>query len=270
MDESKSRLVEHRLTKPDLHEQWKKDFRTVENEKFYEQAFDYIVSVLGAPKNSTILDAGCGSCAHSVRLAGRGFFVQAVDFSETVLENAKANVKAKGLEDKIRIQRENILALSFEDKSFDYILCWGVLMHIPDLNKAISELARVIRPAGILVISEANMHSLQSIVLHNLRRLFRKGRATLRKTPTGMEYWIDNADGLMLTRQSNIKWLIKRFNNDGFTVITRLAGQFTEIYTRISSRLMRRLIHAFNRFWFKYIKLPHLAFGNVIILRKQK
>lgn len=269
MNDSKSKAVERFLAKPDVHQQWVETYYA-ENETFYEQAIDYIISILKAPKNSIFLDAGCGNCAHSIRLANRGFFVQAIDFSEAVLEMARENVNAKGLEGKISIKRENILALPFKNGTFNYILCWGVLMHIPDLEKAIAELTRVLKPGGTLVISELNMYSPQSIILRNLKRFSGKKRVDVKKTPAGMEYWSISSNGALLKRQANIHWLIERFKSNGFAVTKRVAGQFTEAYTRVSSRLLKNLIHGFNNFWFRYIKIPHFAIGNIIILQKEK
>src|SRR5436309_2094780 len=109
MSTSKSKLVESFLAKPVIHERWENDYRTAENEGFYEQAFNYMTRVLSAPENATILDAGCGTCAHSIRLAKRGFLVRAVDFSESVLAVAKAKVKTEGLGPRVDIQRESLL-----------------------------------------------------------------------------------------------------------------------------------------------------------------
>ncbi|MBA3242576.1 MAG: class I SAM-dependent methyltransferase, partial [Acidobacteria bacterium] len=161
MSESKSKLVENLLAKPEKHRQWESDYRTEENERFYERAFDYLAGVLSPPAGATFLDVGCGKCAHSVRLARRGFRVRAVDFSESALGMAREYVRAEGLDDKIEVGRENILEFSFPDESFDYVLCWGVLMHIPDVERAVSELARVVKPGGFLVVSEGNMSSLE-------------------------------------------------------------------------------------------------------------
>ncbi len=279
MDASKSKLVEECLGKPDIHQQWERAFRTPENEKFKERAFDYITRIMNAPDNSTVLDAGCGICAHSVLLANRGFRVQAVDFSQSILRMAEVNVKAKGLETKIKINCENILALSFEDKTFDYILCWGVLMHIPDIEKAISELTRVLKPGGMLVISEGNMYSFQSMIHQILKKfLGKKTPAGMehqsiskgKKTPAGMEYWVDTSAGMLLIRQANIPWLIEKFKSNRFVVKKHIAGQFTEAYVIVSSQLFKNLIHSFNSFWFGYIKIPYFAFGNIIILQKEK
>lgn len=260
--EDNSELVEMYLAKPNIHQSWTNTYLTAENDKFFGLAFDYIARVLSAPRNSIILDAGCGSCAHSIRLANRGFLVRAVDFSESVLKEAEANVKAKGLETKIRIQREDILSLSFEDETFSYILCWGVLMHVPDLETAISELTRVLKPGGMLVIGENNMYSLESIIQRDPK--------SVKKTPAGIEYWRTTSDGALLTRHMNMQWLIGRFKSKGLTVKKHVARQFTERYIRFSSPLLKNLIHGFNNFWFKYIKVPYPALGNLLILQKEK
>lgn len=267
---SRLKLVEECLTNPDIHQRWASlYYMAVENEKFFELAFDYIASVLSAPKNSIILDAGCGKCAHSIRLANRGFLVQAVDFSETVLKEAETNVKAKGLEDKISIRRENILSLSFEDETFKYVFCWAVLMHIPDLETAISELTRVLKLGGMLVIGENNMYSLESRILHNPRWLARKNNVSVEKTPAGIEYWHTTSDGTMITRHTNVQWLIEGFKSKGLTVKKHVVRQFTKLHLSFSSPLLKNLIHGFNNFWFRYIKIPYPALGNLIILQKE-
>lgn len=85
MAQSKSLLVQNLLARPEMHRQWEGDYRTTDNEDFYERAFDHIISVLEPPRDAIFLDAGCGPGAHSVRLARRGFKVHAVDFSQSAL-----------------------------------------------------------------------------------------------------------------------------------------------------------------------------------------
>src|SRR5213594_2433459 len=148
MINSQSELVQKFLSRPEIHQRWERDYRSTDNESFYEQGFDYILRVLKPSPGATFLDAGCGSCAHSVRLARRGFNVRAVDFSESALAMAEDYVNSKELQDQIILGRESLLELSFLDETFDYVLCWGVLMHIPEVERAVSELSRVIKPGG--------------------------------------------------------------------------------------------------------------------------
>lgn len=269
MSISESNDVEKTLQKPDIHQQWIDSYLTAETTGFYEEAFDYITSVLNAPRNATILDAGCGNGAHSDRLAKRGFSVLAIDFSENILKTAELNLKSGGLTDNIKLQRENLISLSFPDRTFDYILCWGVLMHIPDVEKAISELDRVLKKGGFLVISEVNMFSVQSTFVRSFKRLLGKEKATVIKAAAGLEHWKLTPFGKLVTRQTNIGWLKENFNSRGFTIKKHVSGQFTELYTKVSSRLLRKLIHGFNHLWFKYVKIPCFAFGNILILQKK-
>lgn len=264
-----SENVEKTLQGSEVHQEWEDSYRTEENEIFYDDVFDYVTSALRAKPKSTILDVGCGIGAHSVRLAKRGFSVLGVDFSEYILKKAEINIRQNGLSDNVTLKRESILALSFADGTFDYILCWGVLMHIPDVEKAISELSRVLKQGGILVISEGNMHSLQSMILRNLKLLLGKERATVKRTAPGLEYWTSSPAGMLLTRQADVRWLKNKLNEEGITVTKHVAGQFSELYTRFSSPLLRKLIHLFNRFWFNYVKIPALAFGTILIARKR-
>ena len=214
------------------------------------------------------MDSGCGPGYHAVRLARRGFHVCAVDFSESVLEMAKSKILSHGLQDSIRLQQENILSFTFEDQTFDYILCWGVLMHIPDIEKAISELYRVLNTGGILIISEGNMNSLQSKILRYIKSVLKYKTAKVIKTPAGLEYWEQTDAGELMTRQTNMEWLIKIFGKNGFIVKKHLSGQFSELYNRFSSEFTKNIIHIFNHLWFKYIKMPNYSFGNIIILQK--
>lgn len=261
--------VEKTLQKPDIHQQWENSYRTKENEKFYDQAFDYIANVIGTQKDATFLDVGCGIGAHSIRLSKHGFSVVAIDSSEYVLKSAEQNLQSSSQTEHIKLQYENILSLSFADRSFDYILCWGVLMHIPDINKAISELDRVLKKDGIIVIAEDNMFSLQSIVMRSMKKLLGITKTKVKNTEAGMESWKTTSSGMLLTRQANIKWLKNQFKNRGYSIKKHVPGQFTELYIKFSSRLFINLIHGFNHLWFKYVKAPRFAFGNILILQKQ-
>ena len=265
---SKSKIVESALQAEDIHLGWENSYYTEDNERFYEESFDYIIRILSVPNGAMFLDVGSGSCAHSIRLAKRGFYVLATDFSNSILKKAEQQILSFHLQDKIKLQREDILSLPFEDQTFDYILCWGVLMHIPDIEIAISELVRVLKKGGKLIISEGNMTSLQSIVLRFLKQILRKEQANVVKSAAGIEYWTQNSNGILLTRQANIQWLIQTFKNNGLTLKVHVSGQLTELYTRFSSRLIRNLIHRVNHIWFKFIKNPYFAFGNIIILEK--
>lgn len=253
-----------------IHQKWVANYRTAEMQAFYEIAFDLIAERLDAPIGSTILDAGCGSCAKSVLLAARGFHVTACDYSSDALALAKETVQAQGSADRIRLQQEDLTGLSFPDGSFQYVLCWGVLMHIPDLERALSELVRVVRPGGMLVLSEGNMHSLQAVTMRWLKKLLGRERAEVVISPGGIEYIEKTNQGTLLTRQTDISWLIGECERLGMRLKVRESGQFTELYVAVPWRPVKQLIHAANKLWFRYIRLAGPAFGNILIFEKPR
>lgn len=187
------------------------------------------------------------------------------------------NVAANGLTDRVMFQRGSLLELEFPDHSFEYVLCWGVLMHIPDVERAISELSRVVKPGGVLIVEETNMYSIESLATRTLRRLL--GRSLLRRvlgkepasltmTPAGAERWKQTSAGRLLVRDADIAFLIDSFNRQDFSLIKRLPSAFTELYATVKSHPLQYLACRVNEFWFRYLKIPYLACGNILVLKK--
>lgn len=268
MNNGESKTAKEALAGSSIHEKWVKDYRSGGNKVFYTLAFESVLKHLHSGKGALTLDAGCGSCVKSIILAGMGFNIVAADFSKSVLDMAEKNVIEAGLRNKIRVQQEDLTAMSFKDGTFDNVLCWGVLMHIPDVEKALSELVRVLKPGGTIVISEGNVRSLQSIALRSLKALFGKKRAEVKMTERGLETWEKTETGSLMTRQSKIPWLISHMEGLNCRLVRRQSGQFTELYTVFRSGPANSMIHAFNNFWFKRVTLPHPAYGNLIIMKK--
>ena len=200
---AESKCVEKSLGSSRIHDGWEGDYRSSPNEAFYDLAFERIGQIVGSP-GSRFLDAGCGSCAHSKRLVEQGYRVSAIDFSETVVGRAKASVAAWGLDHAIDVKREDILNLTFSDNAFDHVLCWGVLMHMPQAEVALQELFRVLKDGGMLVLSETNAFSMHSVTMRTLRAIAFRQRATTRWTPVGVENWENTAAGKLMTRQTNM------------------------------------------------------------------
>jgi ubiquinone/menaquinone biosynthesis C-methylase UbiE len=105
------------------------------------------------------LDAGCGdgvylrAIARSDRIPPR---VAGLDISERILATARAS--AAPLE--VELVRGNIEALPFEEDSFDLVLCSQAIEHLLDPELGVRELARVLAPAGTLILTTDNARNL--------------------------------------------------------------------------------------------------------------
>lgn len=90
-----------------------------------------------------VLEVGCGPGEAAERIAATGAHVEAVDISERMVELTRA----RGISARVG----NVQELPFEDASFDAALAAWMLYHVPDAERALAELARVLRPGGRLV-----------------------------------------------------------------------------------------------------------------------
>lgn len=97
------------------------------------------------------LDVAAGSGALSIPAARLGALVTAVDQSEVMLELLAARAHKEGL--KIATQVMDGQALRFDDDTFDAAGSQFGVMLFPDMPRGIREMARVVKPAGRVLVS---------------------------------------------------------------------------------------------------------------------
>jgi malonyl-CoA O-methyltransferase len=99
----------------------------------------------------SILETGCGTGKNTSFLSQIGQKAHALDFSEGMIETARAKVKAENV-------RFSIADLTqrwpCEDDAYDLMVCNLVLEHIEDLSFFFSESYRVLEPGGKLLVNE--------------------------------------------------------------------------------------------------------------------
>lgn len=103
-----------------------------------------------------VLEVGCGDGELAERISRElDTAVVAVDQSERMVELARARGVDAHLGD--------VQDLDFDDDSFDCAIAAWMLYHVPDLDRAIRELARVLRPSGRLVAATNGRHQLREL-----------------------------------------------------------------------------------------------------------
>jgi demethylmenaquinone methyltransferase / 2-methoxy-6-polyprenyl-1,4-benzoquinol methylase len=95
-----------------------------------------------------VLDACCGTGDLALAAHAEGGNVTGLDFSERMLERARRKSSA------VEWVRGDLLALPFADGSFDAATIGFGVRNVLDLERALSELRRVLRPGGRLAILE--------------------------------------------------------------------------------------------------------------------
>lgn len=98
-----------------------------------------------------VLDVGCGPGLWTRELARRGCDVASIDLTDAAVELTKTSLKLFGLQADIR--QGDAEKLPFADRSFDGVVSHGVIHHTPDTAGCVREMARVLRPGGVAVVS---------------------------------------------------------------------------------------------------------------------
>jgi len=100
-------------------------------------------------------DLGCGTGAMSAALALFVGHVIAVDASAAMLQAAR---KKLGQFDNVDLRRGDIEALPIDDERLDAATLMLVLHHVPEPQRALVEVARVLKPGGRIVIADMLPH----------------------------------------------------------------------------------------------------------------
>jgi ubiquinone/menaquinone biosynthesis C-methylase UbiE len=148
------------FTKEELGQYWNDLYKDVENcrDFHFVQRLEIASRLITErfPHESRVLDLGCGAGVLTERLVAAGHNVDAVDMSADMLEFSKQRL-ARYDSSKYRLARAECQALPFPDATFDVVACIGVFGYMDDVDAAIREIKRVLRPGGTLVLSIRNL-----------------------------------------------------------------------------------------------------------------
>jgi len=130
-------------------DEWEK-FSVFEEEEIAlvgDQYFD-IVDSAALNKESVVLDMGCGSGRWSRYVSDKVKQVEAVDPSKAITLSARNHQDKKN----IRWTQASVSTLPFSTNSFDFVVCLGVLHHMPDTGAALRDVVRYIKPGGSILL----------------------------------------------------------------------------------------------------------------------
>ncbi|HMG28137.1 MAG TPA: methyltransferase domain-containing protein, partial [Acidimicrobiia bacterium] len=100
-----------------------------------------------------VLDVACGAAHAAEQAAPHVRQVVGVDLTTALLDVGAERLRAAGITN-VLLQEGNATALPFVDASFDLVMCRGALHHFADRAAAVTEMGRVCRPGGRVVVAD--------------------------------------------------------------------------------------------------------------------
>ncbi|HMK29478.1 MAG TPA: class I SAM-dependent methyltransferase [Terriglobales bacterium] len=210
-----------------VHDAWEAVYR--DNpllDRFNNALMDRVLDILKPSPDSLFLDAGCGVGDHTLRFIQRGYRCIGVDLSPTILHRAR--IRAAGR----KVGSANFVSaplerLPFADACFDQVHCRGVLMHIPDWQKSLNELCRVLKSRGGLIIMENNDRSLQHRAIMVARK-FLHPRSERRPTWGGDEFWSALNGSPFVVRTARVASILEVLAGNHISPLALLPSDFLD------------------------------------------
>jgi len=119
----------------------------------------WLVSNYDIRDGMTVLEIGCGTGSIWIgreKIVSRCRKLLLTDLSAGMLETAKKNL---GERDNIEFQKADIQNLPFETGAFDVVIANSMLYHVPDIEKGLQEVRRVLKKGGMFYCSTYGEHN---------------------------------------------------------------------------------------------------------------
>jgi SAM-dependent methyltransferase len=248
-------------------ESWDHDYYHPIAEHFYDNAIPDMLRLMDVRTGTVVLDGGTGPGVHAIRTAKQGFDVVAIDISESMLQAASQRVARAGVSNRVKFQQEDLTNLSFPDGKFEKVFSWGVIIHIPQVEKALDELARVVARGGKLSLYVTNQSSLDEKIEALARFLLGKPHKERSYFPLGQGTWYEMHGERLWVWQFNIPELVRQMEHRGLRLLHRRAGEFSEIQRRVPRLLRVPLLHM-NNLYYRAGFPASIATANLLVFEK--
>lgn len=126
--------------------------------------------------SDTVLDFGCGSGSLTIELSKHVKEMYGIDISSVAIENAVTNAGIKKAEN-VSFKHITIDDEQLESKSFNTVLAYNILLHLPDLSSTIRRVQELLKSEGLFISSTATLGEKRTFMAFILKLLVKIGVA---------------------------------------------------------------------------------------------
>jgi ubiquinone/menaquinone biosynthesis C-methylase UbiE len=126
-------------------------FLAVERARYLQQAWQHLYFGFDRFAGKRVLEIGIGQGTDLVQFAKGGAECYGIDITDTHLDLARSNFALRGL--KAELSKADATAIPYPDAYFDAVYSFGVIHHIPDADKVVREIKRVLKPDGDFMLA---------------------------------------------------------------------------------------------------------------------
>jgi len=170
---------------------------------------DFLLQHFQLKPKQRVLELGCGNAVFwqaRVKQIPAGVKLVLSDFSAGMLDAAKNNTKKlKFVKDYAVIDAQNI---PFDDNTFDIVIANYMLFHVPDVQKAIHEISRVLKPSGFFFAATFGKKNLKEV--HDIFHGFDEQIDSVPEAMTAV-FGLENGSALLQTCFDCVQ--LERFEN---------------------------------------------------------
>jgi len=151
-------------------------------------------------RDGSVLEVGAGTGRFTLPMLDTGFRIIATDINESLLNSLRDRTAEMSLHDRCEAKIEDIFSLTFSDDQFDFVYSIHVIPRfscLEDQGQAIQEIARVIKPGGLLLFNYSNRSSLLGALVGRFAPRFKE-----------MEQVLSESGFTVVSRRG--KWFLSR------------------------------------------------------------
>lgn len=149
-------------------------FERVEAHRYEKEWHIPAAANFASTRDLRVLEIGCGMGTDGAQFAKAGADYTGIDLTDAAVELARKRFQVSGLKGQFRVADAE--RLDFPDASFDLVYSHGVLHHTPDIEAAVREIHRVLKPGGRAMV----------MLYHRGSYNYRVGIRVLRRAGAGL------------------------------------------------------------------------------------